>query len=304
MAHLPLADLTVVLVGPGRVGQSLAAWLASAGAHISAVVGRDPERLQAVATRHGARAMAFDALEQLTADLILVAVADGAITSVAEQLAQHVDRGVALHAAGRLGATALAPLAPALATGCLHPLRAFARPELDLEAARGTLLAIDGDPTAMALAARVGEALGLPVAHVAEQHRSLYHLAASIAAGGVASLVATAMAIAAQLGLDPSVAAGYRDLALGAVTNLPNDSHGAAAAITGPAARGDRSLLDAVAQLQEAAPDLAATAALVALATTRVRSRAGLATEAENTLSRKLCETLADVHFLDPRRPR
>jgi predicted short-subunit dehydrogenase-like oxidoreductase (DUF2520 family) len=252
--------------------------------------------------------MHLEALGPLSADLVLVAVADPAVTTVAEQLAPYFDAksnaAVALHVAGRLGPAALAPLAPALAVGCLHPLRAFPRPELDLGAAGSTLLAVDGDPAALALAARIGAALGLPVARVTAEHRTLYHLAASLAAGGVTSLVATAMAIATQLGLDPAVAAGYRELALGALSNLPDDDAGAAAAVTGPAARGDHAVLVALAQLAQVAPDLAPTVALAALATTRVRSRAGLATESENTLSRKLCETLADVQFLDPRQAR
>lgn len=296
-----LVDLTVAIVGPGRVGASLAHWLGSCGARIATVIGRDQSATVSLAERVGAQGRLFDETPSLAVDLVLIAVADDAIREVAAKLAATAEGGVALHCAGRLGASSLAPLAAVgLATGSFHPLRAFPEPSRHLAEASGTLFAVDGSPPARELAARLAGALGGRTAIVEEAQRSIYHLAASLAAGGVTSLVATAIEVAARLGLDREVGAGYRALAAQALDALPTTAAPAAAAITGPAARGDAAVLESIGELQGLAPDLAATAALAAIATLRVRRAAGLVGPAHERLERGLVKLLSRPDFVDP----
>lgn len=251
-AGRPLAGLTFALAGSGRVGSSLARWAAAAGARATAVAVRDrepgrsprpgeaapPGSARELATALGAEAVPYRRFTSAGSDLLLVAVSDPALDEVAAALARRPQAAVALHTAGGRGAEALAPLAAGgSAAGTLHPLRAFPRPLPDPAAARGVVFAIGGDPPAEATARRLVAAWhGRPVA-VPDSRRGLYHLAATLAAGGVTTAVAAAAALAARAGLPPEIAAGYLELARGALSEV--DPARPEAAITGPVARGD-----------------------------------------------------------------
>ncbi|HEY4572546.1 MAG TPA: DUF2520 domain-containing protein, partial [Thermoanaerobaculia bacterium] len=77
--------------------------------------------------------------------------------------------------------------------------------------------------------------------------RPLYHFAATLAAGGVTTLLAAAAEIAGTLGLPEEVTRGYLELARGALAGAAralDEGRPLGAAITGPAARGDQATLE------------------------------------------------------------
>ena len=252
----PLNGLRIAVAGPGRVGTSLAHWARAAGASIEIVAGRAAARTAPVAAALGARAEALGGLASDGCDLLLVAVSDDALDAVARDLARRPQAAVALHTAGSRGASALAPLAGGRIAanrtdgGSFHPLKAFPAPLTDLAEAAGTFFALDGPPTALALGRRLAAAFGGSAEVVPEAARPLYHLAASVAAGGVATLVSSAADLAGALGLPDAVGRGYLTLASGALGKLAAAAEAAEAAgrplvpalggaITGPVARGD-----------------------------------------------------------------
>jgi len=277
----PLSDLSFSLVGPGRVGRSLAAWATARGARCSGVAGR---RELASLTTAGQ-------------DLLLLAVPDGAYAAVAAELSQRPQAAVALHTAGSLDAEALAPLRKAgAAIGSLHPLKAFPHPLPDPEQARGVFFAVDGDPAAQALACRLAAAWDAEAAEVPAAARTLYHFAATLAAGGVVTLLSTAEDIAARLGLPEAVTRGYLELCRGAVAAAA-EAHAAgrplAAALTGPAARGDRATVERqLGALAGLAPEKLPLIVALAQETLRQRERAGALTVEQ----RELMAALAAAH--------
>lgn len=253
----PLAGLRFSLLGPGRVGSSLARWAEGAGARLVGIAAREPGSppWEGAPPRLG-----LDGFSSAGQDLLLLAVPDGALSGLATALSATPQAAVVLHTAGSLGASVLAPLREGgSSVGSLHPLKAFPRPLPDLADARGTLFAIDGDAAACDLASRLARAWGGVSALVPEDARTLYHFAATLAAGGVVTLLASAIEIASRLGLPGSVAGGLAELSRGAVAQAIETLEAgrpAPAAITGPAARGDRETvsrqLDA---LRRAIPD-------------------------------------------------
>ena len=240
----PLDGLALSVAGPGRVGASLARWAAAAGATVRRVGSRvlRPSAL-ALAEELSAEPVELASLSTAGDDLLLVAVADPALPEVAESLARRPQAAVVLHTSGSRGAAVLAPLAAGgSAVGSLHPLVAFPRPLPDPQSARGAAFAVDGDPAARAMAGRLAAAWGAAAIEVPAEARDLYHLAATLAAGGVTTLLATATSIARSAGLPDRVAAGYLELARGALAAASEElaaGRGLAGAITGPAARGD-----------------------------------------------------------------
>jgi len=196
-----------------------------------------------------ARAVPLSQLASDGLDLLIVAVSDPAIAEVAGELAERKQATVALHTSGSAGAEILAPLrANGTAVGSLHPLRAFAS-TLELSEVRGTFFAIDGDETAVDLALELARSWDGVAEIVPADRRVLYHLAATLAAGGIVTLLSAACRIAESAGIDPAVRDGYLALAQGALENVRTGKSAGKAlepaqAITGPAARGDAALLN------------------------------------------------------------
>jgi predicted short-subunit dehydrogenase-like oxidoreductase (DUF2520 family) len=239
-----LQGLRFSLAGPGRVGSSLARWALAAGAELVSVAGRRPGE---AAWADGPPLRDLAGLATQGQDLLLIAVGDREIPGVAAELAGRPQAQVVLHTSGSLDASVLAALrAPRTSVGSLHPLKAFPRPLPDLAEARGVFFAVDGGGVARDLACRLAAAWGGAAAEVPAGSRPLYHFAATLAAGGVTTLVAAAAEIAATLGLPAEVSRGYLELARGAIAaalGTLDEGRPLSGAITGPAARGDRETL-------------------------------------------------------------
>ncbi len=286
----PLSGFVLALAGPGRVGESLSRWAVAAGARLALVAGRPGSaRAAALARDLGGRAVELDAMDSAACDLLLLALPDSELAAAAAALAARAQAPVALHVAGALGASAIAALrATGAAVGSLHPLRAFPAAEPDLAAARGTFFAIDGDPRALELARRLATAFGGHAGEVAESARPLYHFAATLVAGGIATLAAAAHDLAARAGVPASARAGYAELARGAL-EAALAAEDPADAITGPAARGDVATWDLHrAGLAAAAPELAPLALALAREALRQRARRVPPGPAQKALAERL----------------
>jgi predicted short-subunit dehydrogenase-like oxidoreductase (DUF2520 family) len=239
----PLAGLRFSVAGPGKVGSSLACWAVAAGAELVAVAGR---RAGGPAWPGGPPRLALADLDTAGQDLLLIAVGDGAVAEVAAQLASRPQARIALHTSGSLDASALVPLRAGSKIGSLHPLKAFPQPLPDPAEGRGVFFAVDGDPEARELAFRMAGAWGGVAAEVPAEARPLYHFAATLAAGGVVTLLAAAAEIAGGIGLPEPVTRGYLELARGALAAAArtlDEGRPLAAAITGPVTRDDRETL-------------------------------------------------------------
>ncbi|MEM8964252.1 MAG: Rossmann-like and DUF2520 domain-containing protein [Acidobacteriota bacterium] len=233
-----LNGLRVTVAGPGRVGGSMALWLTTRGATIARIAGRhEHERARALSTRLGCPWVPIASSTSDDCDLLLLTVADDALEAVTENLARRPRAPVVLHCAGGHGIAPLAPLA-SLGTSCgtLHPLLSF--PTVRPTAPAATVYALTGDPPAFELAHRLALAFdGHPV-RVDDDARTRYHLAASLAAGGVATVLAAAFELVDDLDDADAVRGGYLNLTRG-VLDAMSTKLDAAGSITGPAVRGD-----------------------------------------------------------------
>jgi len=137
-----------------------------------------------------------------------------------------------LHMSGALG---LDVLAPHRRRASLHPLAPLPSAEVGRVRLRsGITFAVAGDP----LAARLGRALGGRCIEIDDDHRAAYHAAACMAANHLVALLGQVERVAASAGLDVDDFVPLALAALGDVADL-----GPAAALTGPASRGDEATL-------------------------------------------------------------
>ena len=218
---------SLALVGPGRAGLSVATALRALGWRVRGVAGRDPRApsVRAAASQFGALAgSAGDVVGGV--ELVIVGCPDAAIGTVAAEIAPVVDAGtLVIHLAGSVGVGALSELS--CRTGALHPLQTMPTAELGAARLAGSWCAIAGDPEVAAIA----RALGMHPFSIVDADRGAYHAAACIASNHLVALMAqveacTTVPVDAFLPLVRSTVDNVGDL-------------GAAAALTGPVARGD-----------------------------------------------------------------
>ncbi len=204
----------VRIVGPGRAGTSLGLALAEAAWDVRPLVGRGDDPTDAAAG----------------VDLVVVATPDGEIERVARAIRPR-DGTVVAHLSGSAG---LDVLAPHRRRASVHPLMALPTPEVGARRLRGGWFALAGDP----LGREVVEALGGRAFAVDDADRVVYHAAAVIASNHLVALLGQVERLARSVGV-PFEA--YLDLVSATVDNVRE--LGPAAALTGPAARGDEATI-------------------------------------------------------------
>jgi predicted short-subunit dehydrogenase-like oxidoreductase (DUF2520 family) len=175
MTRAELLRQRVALVGPGRAGRAFARSWTEAGGSIATVIGRGPRESSYAAC-----------------DIVVLAVPDDAVAAVAAELAPRLPCRLALHLSGAFGSEVLAPFARAgAAVASLHPVRPFTG--ASDENWSGAFAAVEGEPRAVELAETIASAVGARPHRLASGNRSLYHAAATLAAGGAAAVVSIAV---------------------------------------------------------------------------------------------------------------
>lgn len=202
-------------MGRGRCGHAFAEALSQRGWNVDDPYGRGD-----------LRAVTHDV------DLVLICVTDAAIAEVAASLDPQPGTVVA-HVSGAQG---LPPVAAHPRHGALHPLVSIppaphGAPRL-LDAAT---FAWAGDPLLLEVISDLG---GTPI-EVRDEDRAGYHAAAAVASNHLVVLMAQVERVAARAGVPLSA---FRGLVAGTLDNIAE--LGCAAALTGPAARGDEETVE------------------------------------------------------------
>lgn len=238
-----MKSMRVYVFGAGKVGANLARAARKAGLEVVLRPARRgwPDR-------------------RIDADLVVIAVRDGAIAPAAEELARRGLTGhrrvAVVHCAGALGPEALAAVrGPRVAVAQMHPMISFASPAALPILARGQLH-VDGDPAAVRAARRLGRALGMTPRTIPGLDRVAYHAAAGLVANGAAALAAGGVTLLERAGIPRDVAAAMLGPLLRSVADNV-ERLGLPAALTGPVRRGDAAAVGKhLETLQRLAPEL------------------------------------------------
>jgi len=191
--HNEFAHSTLAIIGAGRVARGLGGRLREAGWRIGAVSARGlPSARAAVRSIGAGIPCAGSTRRVLDAPVILLAVPDDALASVAARLAESAGedlrRKVVLHTSGALSSKVLEPLARLGAwTGVIHPMQSFGartRPRLE-----GVLFGIEGHPRALRVIRKMVRALGGQAARIEPARKVEYHCAGTFAAAHVLTSV-------------------------------------------------------------------------------------------------------------------
>jgi predicted short-subunit dehydrogenase-like oxidoreductase (DUF2520 family) len=268
---------TLNLVGAGRVGKTLGRLWQQAGVlQIQDVLTTSVASAQAAVDFIGAGRAVASPAQMRPASLWLLAVPDRQIAASAQSLAAlRLPPALVFHASGALAAAELAPLqAAGWHCASAHCILSFADPAQALAQFAGTACALEGDTAATQRLEPLFTAIGAQCFALASEHKLVYHAAAVWATNFLPVLQAQAEALWRHSGLPAELLPGLRERLLrNAVDNLL--ALGPAAALTGPAARGDTALVERQGQAIQAldAEAGAAYAALSAMAARLARDR-------------------------------
>ena len=235
------------MIGPGRVGGSIALASAAAGYSIASIVyrSRPPAAKLARLLPGRPRLERLDRVKKIDSEIVLITVSDDSITTVARLIAAAVAPSCnVFHTSGSISSDAIDFLRQrGAAVGSIHPLASISSAESGPERFRGAYFCVEGDDRAVRIGKRLVRAVGGRPFTIDPAKKALYHAAAVTAAGHVTALFDMAVSLMTDAGLDHKTSLTIlRPLLAGATANLQQQDpmH----ALTGPFARADVSTFE------------------------------------------------------------
>ena len=239
----PTDGLLIGVIGAGRAGPSVASALRANGNSIYGVAARSESGRERVAAMLPGVPVKSAQVVAAGADVVILAVPDGQIHRVAEELSQMWRPGqLVLHLSG---AVSLEALQPAMDRGALvasiHPAMTFSGTSLDVKRLQGAAVALTGSQFVLPLAEALARDLGGFPFEVRDIDKPLYHAALVHGANHLVTVLSQARDLLLDIGVaDPAQV--LRPLVSAAVEGALEDGMGA---LTGPVARGDQETVDA-----------------------------------------------------------
>lgn len=228
----------IALVGAGGVATSLGVALAQAAAAPVAVWSRTREKALALAERTGA--LACSEIEEIPqqVDIVIISVADDAIGSVARRVAAHLPAALILHTAGSIPQDILRE-AGAANYGVLYPMQTFSSSRI-VDFTKVTVFVEACNELLAKKADAVARTLGATVVRASSEQRRFLHIAAVFACNFANAAYTMAAQLLKEHNLPFEAMLPLIDETAAKVHRLhPVDAQ------TGPAARGDHSVMNA-----------------------------------------------------------
>lgn len=244
---------TLSVIGPGRVGRSLAKLFYQQQVfHIGSVLARQLVSSEAACDFIGSGKAAKTLREAQQTDVWMLSVPDDEIEHQAQTLLKEAELSestIVFHCSGAKPSTILDCLKQrGVSIASVHPVRSFADASTVVADFAGTYCGIEGDAKAVAILSDAFAKIGAQVFSLSAEHKRRYHAASVIASNYLVSLIDVAQRCYESAGIEPELAKRLAEPL--ASKTLENCFRlGTTAALTGPIKRGD---MDIVAlQLQD-----------------------------------------------------
>jgi len=233
---------TLNLIGAGHVGRVLGRLFAQHGCfRIQQVLTRSAQSARQAVDFIGAGSVAAGYDQLRPASVHLLAVGDDQIVPACEALAQAVSlkNSIVFHCSGALASDRLQAAREAGAlVASVHPIRSFADPAAVAVQFSGTFCGIEGDAAALAVLTPALQAIGAQPVPIDASAKTVYHAAAVFASNYLVTVLDAALRAYQAAGIPEPVARQMaQPLAAESMANVFR--LGAAAALSGPIARGD-----------------------------------------------------------------
>lgn len=243
----PSRDLPWVIVGYGRVGQSLALLARRIDANVKATWNRTEQAANGASVsspnpRYGELDTALTTVFKAPA-LVWLTVVDDAISSCFDSLVDALSPGsIIVHTSGSLPSTILnAP--PDVSVASLHPLLAISDPRTALHRFSRCHWTVEGDDDAVEFIEALLAPQDIVPLRIPPQHKILYHASAVTAANLLVSLFDAAITMAETADIDADKARQMLvELGQSSLENLADRRP--KEALTGPVSRGDQAVIE------------------------------------------------------------
>lgn len=292
--NAPTPKPRIGFIGAGQLATPLAWSLARAGFPIAGAASRS----QASAARLAggiAGAKAYDDPQQLAddAELVLIAVPDDAIATVAKSVRWQARHGV-VHCSGATEVSVLAPAAAAgAATGGFHPMQSFTNTEAAMKNLPGCTVAIEAEEPLLGVLTHVAEALDCHPIRLPAGARGLYHASGSFASSFLVGLLNDALDLWSAFGAGREEAfRALLPLMKGTVAAI--EANGPVNSLAGPIARADLGTVERhIAALRAKAPALLPTYLDIARRSLAIAEAKGAAEEEKIEALRSLLDRVS-----------
>ena len=249
-------NIGIGFVGAGTLGRGLALALDGVGRNVAAVSSRTRTSAEWLSERIDG-CVTLDTGQEVAdaCDLVFITTPDAAIAEVAAAVTWRAGQGV-VHCCGAASTELLTSAADAGAeVGAMHPFQTFAALSEPAEAAlsepaeaarrlSGVTFAVSATGWLADYLPSLAESLGGSAVAIPDELRPLYHASAVLSCGYVATLLDAAVNLWTQMGFsaDDGIRAA---IPLARATIEAIAAAGPAAAVTGPAVRGDAATIAA-----------------------------------------------------------
>lgn len=275
------------IIGCGRVGVNLAAYLAEAGCEPGGFSSRSPESGKNAQKAAGGRGEIFSSAAAACrkADVVFISTPDDTIETVCADMAQEnafSEKSTVFHLSGALSSEILDPAAKSGAhTGSIHPLQSFAPYEPGPDGTdtpspfTGINMSVEGTDPAVKTGKEIIEALGAAHFEIPTEMKTIYHAAAVVASNYLVTLEDFALNLLKKA--DLSEEKGFEilePLIRGTLNNIRNK--GSVDALTGPVARGDTAIVERhLTDMESKAPEFASLYRLLGTHTLKLAEKRG-----------------------------
>lgn len=248
ISKIMLQPRRIAIIGSGNVATQIALAASAAGMQVVAVYSRTKQNAEVLAGRLD-NCLATDVCHALPdADFYIIAVKDDAIPGIAQQLVEVHPDALVVHTAGSVGMDVLCK--HFVRCGVVYPMQTFSRDRV-LDFAIVPIF-VEGSQAAVTENLRTfAEQLSRRVTVLDSEGRRYLHLASVFACNFVNHCYDKAFGICAEHGIDPMVLLPLIDETAAKVHSLsPHNGQ------TGPARRGDTTVIDGQRALLNDNPEL------------------------------------------------
>jgi predicted short-subunit dehydrogenase-like oxidoreductase (DUF2520 family) len=235
--------LPITIIGAGPVGTALAIALKRKQYPLQLVLSRKGKSAKTLGRRVLAPYASMRSTERIVAEgIIFIAVPDDEIKNVVQTLSRRFEdfsRSIIFHTSGALSSEGLSQLKrKGASVGSFHPLQTFPKSGVSSGRLKNIWIGIEGDSRAVGAAKRIAQDLDAHPILLSAGQKTLYHIAAVFGSNYFATLLSVIEELGKRIQVPrKKMIAMVEPLILQSLMNVKNTS--AAAALTGPIARGD-----------------------------------------------------------------
>jgi len=240
--------MNVGIIGAGRLGSAFAIALSKAGFRIGGVYSKSEESCRLLCQKVGIEMKNSIEIVVQNSDLILLAVPDNHIGSIASEFAscinkEYIEKKIFLHLSGALTSDILQPLRNLGAfTGSFHPIQTFADKDNGWKKLYNCFFGFEGCSKAVECVEAIVDKLDGKLVSIKKEQKNLYHAAACIISNYTVTLFHIMNQLLEKTGIDNKTATdAFLPLLKNTVDNI--EKLGYINALTGPISRGDHKVI-------------------------------------------------------------